>query len=351
MATATWAAAIVALITAVAEFRHQRRIDAMAPLAFGPDGARSWTRGAPAARVLAGAALAWGLTFLAVAEPQTVGALGEHTAPMETEADEHLQRVLLVLDISPSMNVEDSGTEQKLRRRDRVYEVVESLLSRIALGRTKFSVVVFFTSARPVVVDASDVQVVRNVLDNLPLVWSFEPGETQLLSGVQAAADLARDWPANSTTMFLCTDGDTVDFEKTPDLPRSIRAVEVLAVGDPLVGARSSGRDSRQQAAVLRRLAVELGGRYHDVNRVGLRSEVLTDLAQLPPLGEQPWDPRDVARLAIVLGATLLVAIPIALQLAGSAWRPDAELPMRAPAAASAASATGPSLPLPGESP
>src|SRR5262249_3591753 len=162
-------------------------------------------------------------------------------------------------------NIVDSGREKALRRRDRVLEVVEGIFSRIALGRTRFSVVVFFTSARPVVVDAADVAVVRNILDNLPLVWSFAPGKTDLFEGLRLAGDLTKDWPTQSTTLLLCTDGDTIDFTQVPKLPRSIRKLEILAVGDPQVGTFIDNHDSRQQAGVLRRLAAELHGSYYNV--------------------------------------------------------------------------------------
>ena len=112
----------------------------------------------------------WGLIVLATLEPQVLGDVGTSNTTKTDPAD--VQRVVLVLDVSPSMNVVDAGADQKLRRRDRVLEVVEGILSRIALSRTRFSVVVFFTSARPVVVDATDINVVRNILDSMPLVWS-----------------------------------------------------------------------------------------------------------------------------------------------------------------------------------
>lgn len=261
---------------------------------------------------------------LAFAEPEL---LDTAAASDEQEVDpEDIQRVLLVLDISPSMNIEDAGMDQDLRRRDRVMEVVEGVLSRIALSRTRFSVVVFFTSARPVVVDATDTAVVHNILDNLPLVWSFKPGETQLLEGIRVAGELAADWPPQSTTMFLCTDGDTVDFSQVPKLPRSIRQVEILAVGDPLVGTFVGNHDSRQQAAVLRRLAAEFGGNYYNVNRQHMPTAALTDLAEVPP---PPADDgiriKDLARIAVGLGAIILALLPVALQLFGSAWKPQRE--------------------------
>ncbi len=300
----------VALVTALAEYWHARRSSGVAKLLYGPAGEpRSWTKTVPVARVVACTLLAWGLTLLAIESPEL---LNTEAGGEEQEVDPaDIQRVILVLDVSPSMNIVDAGVEKKLRRRDRVMEVVEGVLSRIALSRTRFSVVVFFTSARPVVVDALDTNVVRNILDNLPLVWSFEPGETRLLSGLEVAGDLVKDWPPSSTTLFLCTDGDTVDFSQVPELPRSIRKVEILAVGDPLVGTFGD-HNSRQQggraAATGRRAGGQLSQRqspaYADrgAGRSGPRP---TAAARVRGLSI-----KDLARIAVGLGALLLALLP-----------------------------------------
>jgi hypothetical protein len=179
-----------------------------------------------------------------------------------------------------------------------------------------------------VVVDAFDVGVIRNVMDNLPLVWSFEPGDTDLLAGVQAACDLARDWPPESTTLLICTDGDSTDFSRVPQLPRSIRQVDILAVGDPAMGTRIHNHDSRQQTEILRRLAAELRGRYYDVNTRQMPSSALTELAYVPPppakLGLRL---KDFALIALTVGAILLTIIPLALEYAGSGWHVERQLP------------------------
>ncbi len=254
----------------------------------------------------------------------------KEVAEESAEDPEEIQRVLLVLDISPSMNGVDAGPSQDKRRRDWVMDVVEGVLTRIALTRTRFSVVVFFTSARPVVVDARDTNVVRNILDNLPLVWSFEPGETQLLSGLEKAAEMAEDWPTESTTVFLCTDGDTVDFTKVPEMPKSIRGIEILAVGDPLKSTRVGRHSTRQQASVLKRLAIEVGGQYHDVNRKHMASSALADLSRVPPPPpEAGMSIKELARIAVLMGSLVLGALPLLLQylvLAGNLTRNSPQL-------------------------
>ena len=240
------------IVAGLGEYWHAKRSAKVQKLAYGPEGKpRNWTKFTPLLRILSVGLVTWGLVVLAFSRPEALGSESESEVAEESEEDpEEIQRVLLVLDISPSMNAIDAGPNQDKRRRDRVMDVVEGVLTRIALTRTRFSVVVFFTSARPVVVNARDTNVVRNILDNLPLIWSFEPGETQLLSGLEKAAEMAENWPPDSTTVFLCTDGDTVDFTQIPQMPSSIRGLEILAVGDPMQSTRVGRHETRQQATV-----------------------------------------------------------------------------------------------------
>lgn len=320
-------AALVFLLAVWAERIHSRRVRAVGRLAFGPSGEpRSWTRAVPLLRVVAATALAWGFTILLVAPSESIDTTG---AEAEVEAlPKDIQRVILLLDVSPSMSIADSGPDKDIQRRQRVLQVIEAVFPRISLGRTRFSLIAFFTSARPVVVDASDTAVVRNVLDNLPLVWAFEPGKTNVLEGLKAAADMARDWTPKSTTLILCTDGDTVDFSQIPKLPRSIHQVQIYAVGDPVVGTFIDGHDSRQQAGILRRLAAELHGSYYDVNSRHVPTSALADLAFEPPRPTgRDWSWKDFALAAVALGASLLVVIPIALEYFGCGWNAERELP------------------------
>lgn len=324
--------ALVAGLTATAlsyaaERLHARRTRAVGRLAFGPAAApRGWTRFVPTLSAVACGLAAWGLVVLLLAPPEPLDKTGEDAeAPKEAE----LQRVIIALDVSPSMSIVDAGPGKNKRRSDRILEVTEGICSRIALARTRFSVIAFFTSSRTVVVDASDIGVIRNVLDNLPLTWSFEPGETQLLEGVRGAAELARDWPPDSTTLLLCTDGDTTDFTKIPELPRSIGKVDILAVGDPIVGTFINNHDSRQQAGILRRLAAELHGSYYDVNTRHVPSSALAELAFVPP---EPSGVKlrlkDFALIAVAIGAVLLTLIPLLLEYFGSGWNAERELPV-----------------------
>ncbi|QDU29725.1 hypothetical protein ETAA8_48400 [Anatilimnocola aggregata] len=321
-------AALVLILSAVAETMHSRRSRALARLAFGPTGEpRVWTQAVPLLRVIAATALAWGLVILAIAPSEGIQTTGADSD--ETVAPADIQRVILLLDVSPSMAISDSGENRDLQRRQRVLQVIQGIFPRISLGRTRFSIIAFFTSARPVVVDAYDTAVITNVLDNLPLVWAFEPGKTNVIEGLQATADMARDWAPNSTTVFLCTDGDTLDFSRIPKMPRSINQFQIFAVGDPVVGTFIDGHDSRQQSGVLRRLAAELRGSYYDVNTQHVPTSALAELAITPPKPAKlgfTW--KDLALGAIGIGAALLAFLPLLLEYLGCAWNAERELPL-----------------------
>jgi Ca-activated chloride channel family protein len=319
-------AALVLLLGIWAERIHSRRTRAVAWLAFGPPGRpRPWTYFAAPLRVLAATALAWGLTILSVSPTEgidTTGDTAEETQP------EDLQRVILLLDVSPSMVVKDSGPNRDKERRARVLEVVEGIFPRISLGRTRFSIIAFFSSARTVVVDAFDTAVIRNMLDGLPLLWAFEPGQTDIIAGLKAAAEMARDWTPKSTTLIICTDGDTVDFSQIPKLPPSIHQVQIYAVGDPIVGTFINGHDSRQKVEILRRLASELGGKYYDVNKIHVPTSALAQLAVSPPLPPKRglrW--KDLALIAVAVGALIFALLPLLLEYFGARWVAERELP------------------------
>ena len=319
-------AVVVLMLATWAERIHARRTAAVGRLAFGPTGRpRRWVDGVGPLRALAAGLLAWGLTVLAVMPIAPLDTTGNEADEIK---DDDLQRVIVLLDVSPSMRIKDAGSTKELERRQRVQEVTDSILDRIALARTRFSLIAFFTSALPVVTDASDVKVVRNMLDNLPLTFAFEPGKTDMIKGLEAAAEMARDWKPKSTTLLICTDGDTIDFSLIPKMPKSIYQVQIYAVGDPVVGTYIDGHDSRQQAGILRRVAAELGGVYYDVNTQHVPTKALAELAVVPPRPPKVgWSLKDFALGAVALGALILVAVPIALEYYGSSWRADRELP------------------------
>jgi Ca-activated chloride channel family protein len=307
-------ALIVAALAALAEWLHARRSRRVLRLAFGPSGTpRRWAKGVPFARVAALGALAWGLATLSALPPGAV-----RPAKIPEGGYRHL---VVALDVSPSMQLADAGADRKQRRAQRASEVLMSVFSRIALEQVRISVVAFYNGAKPMVVDTYDLEVVRNIIQDLPLDYAFEIGKTRLLDGLREAANLARPWQPNSTTLMIVSDGDTVPDSGMPDLPASIAQVVVIGVGDAAAGTYIDGHQSRQDAVTLRQLAQRLRGVYHDANARHLASTQLEALARLLPLREAARKGRREAALAAaVLGATLFALLPVALAMAGSSW-------------------------------
>lgn len=302
----------VLVLAGLAEALHARRGRQVAALAFGPDARpRDWTRLAGPARALALAAVTWGCLTLALIPPRTV-----KPAQMPEGGWRHL---VILLDVSPSMQLSDAGPEGRQTRAQRAADLLMSVLNRISLEQCRVSVVAFYNGAKPVVIDTADPEVVRNILGDLPLDQAFTPGKTRILDGIEEAAKLARNWRPGSTTLILATDGDSVPDTGMPALPPSIGQVLVLGVGDARLGRFIDGHQSRQDASTLRQVANRLRGDYHDGNDKHLPSPALRELANLLPLREQrETTRREIALAAAILGGTLLSLLPLALALAGA---------------------------------
>ena len=92
-----------AVLVAVAEWMHARRIQRVASLAFGPGNQpAAWTRIAMPARVVAAGCATWGLIMLLILDPQV------QQNETVREASKHL---LIALDASPSMYLKDAGPD------------------------------------------------------------------------------------------------------------------------------------------------------------------------------------------------------------------------------------------------
>src|SRR5262245_21694674 len=223
----------------LAEWLHWRRSRRISQLAFGPSGApRAWVQIAPFIRVVSVGAMAWGFLVLYLIAP---------SAGQRTQIPEGGYRHLVIaLDVSPSMQLPDAGPNRNDRRAHRAADVLMSVLSRIALDQVRISVVAFYNGAKPVVVDTYDLEVVRNIISDLPLDYAFEIGKTKLLDGIREAINLATPWQPSSTTLLVVSDGDTVPDTGMPELPRSIAQVLVLGVGDATAGTYIDGHQSRQ---------------------------------------------------------------------------------------------------------
>lgn len=304
--------ALTAVCT-VGEWLHARRCRRAARLAFGVS-RTGWPLVLAAAvwRTTAITLLGAGLLTLTALAPRAHQAGGA-----DDEAPHHL---IIAMDVSPSMHLKDAGPQAGQSRADRARAVLRSVLDRLDMSATRVSIVAFYTEARPVIVDTRDPDVVNNVLNDLPLEHAFKPGKTNLYEGARVSAELAKTWPVRSTTLLIVSDGDTLPGAGLPPTPPSIGRVAVLGVGNPHRGVLIDGHASRQDIFSLNRLALRLGGRYHDVNEKHLPSESVREL--LSELDQHQRD-RDTARLfgliAVGVGAGALAMISPILALAG-AW-------------------------------
>ncbi len=316
MTTAIYITLGAVLLTALAEWLHVRRCRRVARLAFGPTGKpREWTFVAPWLRVAAIGALAWGFATLLQIGPQSV-------RRDDLTPEGGFRHLVIALDVSPSMRLDDAGADGKQSRAARAGDVLMSLLQRVATDQVRVSIVAFYTGAKAVVVDTFDMEVVKNCLNDLPLDIAFDVGKTELLEGVRQSVELAKAWQPNSATLVVVSDGDTIPDTGMPQLPRSIRSTLVVGVGDPLTGKYIDGHQSRQDVSTLRQLAARLRGDYFDANRKHLPSVSLAALSHSLPLRDtRERGQREAALACLGLGSFTLATLPVALALLGSAWQ------------------------------
>jgi Ca-activated chloride channel family protein len=310
------AAAGVFLLVLAAEKLHQRRCRSVARLAAGPSGApRRWVRCVPVARAIALAAMAWALTTLLFG----TGGVFQPDAGTENRR-ESARHAVFVADLSPSMLLQDAGPNRELTRSQRAYEVVDGILRRLD-GDVVYSVIVFYTDSLPVVVDAKDAELVRNVFNGLPVWYVMKPGKTDLGSGVRRTLEHLTDYPDDSTTVFLLSDGDAIELGTIPKPPASVRDVYVLGVGDPNQGTFIDDHVSRQDASLLGTLAGRLRGKYIDANEKHVTTLALGQLARGNGATKTSYGLVDLAIFVLAAAAIGQALIPVALEYFGSDWK------------------------------
>ena len=214
--TSLIAALAVLMAVSLAEWLHTRRIRVAARLAFGPTGAASWTTTVPWLRVASLTAFAWGLVTLLMLKleaPDDASAKERH--------DAEATRVVFVADLSPSMFLPDAGPDGTLTRHARMREVVEGILQRVS-GNLRFGVIGFYTDSLPVVMEARDPELVRNVFNGLPLTYAMPVGQTDLGTAINRSLELVADFPKDSTGMIILTDGDSIPLAAINPRPASI---------------------------------------------------------------------------------------------------------------------------------
>lgn len=320
-------AVLGAVVCAIAEWLHARRSARVGVLAFGIAGGlrvsggalgrRDWVTLAPALRSLGCGVLVFGLlTVLATDGQATTSA----DASVKRPADKH---VVIVMDVSPSMFlIKDAGPGGKQSRRERARDVLESTLRRLDLARTRVSVVAFWDTAKPVVIDTFDMNIVTNVIGDLPLHYAFKGPKTDLNAGVREAVRLATPWNPGSTTLIVISDGgDSVAGSALSSLPASIGDVLVVGVGDPFRSSPVGESMSRQDRESLNTLAVRTRGQYVDANSRHLPSDTLRSLRMLMMTEQDRLAMRTIGLICCAIGGGLVAGIPVMLAAFGSARR------------------------------
>jgi Ca-activated chloride channel family protein len=305
----------VALFAVVAEWVHARRIRRLKRLAFGPSQRPArWTWSVPGLRVLAMAIATWGFASL-------LWAVEARVHNTDEIASNELKHLVLVVDVSPSMGLVDAGADGKQTRRQRASDIVESLFNRIPLRQFRITFIAVYTDAKPLLEDSSDHEVVRHMMEKMPMWHAFKPGKTQLLDGIELAAKIARPWNPGSAVVLLLTDGDSVPPAGMPRMPAAVADFVVVGVGDSSRGKFLDGHQSRQDVNTLRQVANRLHGYYHNGNQKHLTSQVVAKLAEAKNRKSfDQWTRREWALAATLLGTTLLAVIPVLLHYFGTSY-------------------------------
>lgn len=309
-------AVAVLVLVLLAERLHERRIRVVAHLATGPSGRpRYWVRWVSLARAIALGVMAWALAVLYFSGGQGYGG-----ASQPEDLRNNRRHVVFAADLSPSMLLKDAGPSGDMARTQRMHEVADAILKRVD-GDVLYSVMAFYTEAIPVVLDAEDSELVRNVFNGLPIWYAMESGKTDLGNGVRKTLQKLSSFPEDSVTLFICTDGDTEPLGAIPKLPPSVHAVYVLGVGDTKQGTFIDGHMSRQDPALLGALAGRMRGTYIDVNEKHVSTLSLGTLTAGMGKTKSRLDLADIAIFAFAAGAAVLALLPVLLEYFGSDWK------------------------------
>jgi Ca-activated chloride channel homolog len=314
---ATAAACVVVVIAVIAELVHLFRVSRVSRLAFGPK--RSLYALAfftPILRVVCLGMITWGIVALFFLEPKS------HKANVINESD--YRHLVLVLDVSPSMYIQDAGPGGKQTRAARAADIIQSFFERVAAERYKTTVIAFYTDAKPVVKDTLDREVVRNILTELPMRHAFKSGQTNIFAGLEMAAEIAKPWPPGSAVVMLVTDGDTVPATGMPKMPPSVSGnVVVIGLGNPTVGKMVGGHLSRQDVSTLRQVATRLNGNYHDGNDKMLSTELVSRVDEKATQSKkEEISARDLALLFLATAGPIFALLPFVLSIVGTGWTP-----------------------------
>lgn len=310
-----WAVVAIALMV-IAESLHFFRVRRLSALAFGYGrGPTPLGFAAPPLRILAVGAITWALlTLLSI--PAKI-----HTA--QSLDEEMRKHVVVLLDVSPSMRLEDAGPDAKQSRIKRGWVVLKDFFKRVPIEQYRVSVVAFYNGAIPVVIDTSDVAVFENIMNELPMQYAFTNGKTDLFSGLEEVAKVTKPWRPRSTSLVVLSDGDTIPGKGMPKMPASISDVVVVGVGDDQRGTFINGEQSRQDVSTLKQLAVRLRGTYINGNDKPLSGKVLGMLMSTSETSAlEKLSMREYALWALAIGCSVLAVLPLLLHYFGSTWNP-----------------------------
>ena len=261
------------------------------------------------------AAAAWGLLTLMNITPKVYKA--------KTVQEAEIQHIVIVLDVSPSMKLEDAGNNGSISRRRQAFNLMESFFKRVPMDQMRLSLIAVYNGAKPVVVDTRDADVVRNFLDGVDMYTAFESGKTHLFDGLQLAAELSKPWRRDSTTIILLSDGDTVPAKGMPQMPKAVKNTLVVGIGNPVTGTFLDGKNSKQDSSTLRQIALRLGGQYHNGNEKNIPGETINNLTAVEQEGPfKKLGRREYALATLTISSIMLALLPVMLVQFGTRWKP-----------------------------
>ena len=127
-----------------------------------------------------------------------------------------------------------------------------AILQRVS-GNLRFGVIGFYTESMPVVMEARDPELVRNVFNGLPLTYAMPLGETDLGKAINAALELVKDLAGGQHAAHHLY-GRRLRGDRACRLAaQAVEEVIFLGVGNPHKGIFIDGHQSRQEADTLRR--------------------------------------------------------------------------------------------------
>jgi Ca-activated chloride channel family protein len=296
-----------------AEKLHANRVNLSAPLAFGPAHSPAvWTKILPALRGLLIAAAVWAL--------MTLISIDGAKADARSKEERHL---IVLLDVSPSMLIEDASSARNQRRALRAAEVLESVLNRAPGEHLKLWLSAFYTTQKPLIQESVDRNLILYMARDLPLHIAFKAGKTNLLDAVNGTAAQCAHLRRGSTTLLVLSDGDTVSDTGLAPLPPAINKVIIAGIGDTAKGEFIDAHVSRQDTASLSQLARRLHGRFYDANTQHIPSDALTSLmAPTSPKNFAGIDTKTAAIAIITCVALIHAGIPLALRRFGAPPHP-----------------------------